>query len=102
MLFLIYFKMKKNSHNNNQPYGSHRSLPTQRKFQNGRILTRTEQEQNFKMAFSKAMPEPFCVTLFNGSCDNDEINEPRVFIGRVSTAHLLYLQNNLCCFYCVT
>ena len=26
-----------------------------------------------KMAFSKAMPEAFHVTLFNGSCDNNEV-----------------------------
>ena len=29
--------------------------------------------QNFKMAFSKGMREAFCVTLFNGSRDNDEV-----------------------------
>ena len=28
---------------------------------------------NVKMAFSKAMPEAFCVTLFNGNRDNDEV-----------------------------
>ena len=45
--------------------------------------------QNFKMAFSIAMPEAFRATLFNGSRDNDESKEPREFMGRVSTAQLL-------------
>ena len=29
--------------------------------------------QNFKMGFSKAIPEAFCVTLFNSSHDNNEV-----------------------------
>ena len=41
------------------------------------------------MAFSKAMPEAFCVTLFYGSRDNDEVEKLRVFIRRVSVAQLL-------------
>ena len=41
------------------------------------------------MAFSKAMPEAFHSTLFNGSHKNDESKEPCVFMGRVSTAQLL-------------
>ena len=44
--------------------------------------------QNFKMAFSKVMPEAFCVTDFNGSYDNDESKEPWVFTGRVCTIDL--------------
>ena len=38
------------------------------------------------MAFSKAMPESFHVTLFNDSRDNDGCKELCVFIGRVSIA----------------
>ena len=45
--------------------------------------------QNFEIAFSKAMPEAFRVTLFNGSRDNDGTKEERVFIGRVSIAQLV-------------
>ena len=44
------------------------------------------------MAFSKAMPEAFRVTLFNGSRDNDEVKKPRVFIRIVSVAQLLAKQ----------
>ena len=42
------------------------------------------------MAFSKAMPKAFHVTLFNGSCDNDE--EQHIFICRVSVVQLLAKQ----------
>ena len=44
------------------------------------------------MAFSKAMSEAFCVTLFNGRRDNDESKEPQVFIGRVNIVQLLAKQ----------
>ena len=44
------------------------------------------------MAFTKAMPEAFRITLFNGSRDNDGNKVPRVFIGRVSIAQLLAKQ----------
>ena len=46
---------------------------------------------NFKMAFSKAMPEAFCVTLFNGSCDNDEVK-----------SHCIYMQSKHCTITCNT
>ena len=57
----------------------------------------------FKMAFSKAMPEAFRVTLFNGSRDNDEVKKPRIFIRRVSVAQLLAKQLCVvvCCVTCV-
>ena len=41
------------------------------------------------MGFNKAISVAFRVTLFNGSRDNAESKEPRVFIGRVSIAQLL-------------
>ena len=54
------------------------------------------------MTFSKAMPEPFRVTLFNGNRDNDEVKKPRVFIRRVSVAQLLAKQLCIiCCGACV-
>ena len=48
------------------------------------------------MAFSKAMPVAFCVTLFNDNLYNNESKEPHVFIGRVSIAQLL--AKHLCVF----
>ena len=44
------------------------------------------------MAFNKAMPEAFRVTLFKGSRDNNGSKEPRVFIDRISLAQLLTKQ----------
>ena len=38
------------------------------------------------MAFSKAMPEAFPVTFFNGNRDNDEVKKPRVFLRGVLNA----------------
>ena len=55
------------------------------------------------MAFSKAMPEAFCVTLFKGSYDNDEVKKPHIFICKVSIAQLLAKQLCVvvCCVMCV-
>ena len=47
------------------------------------------------MAFSKAKPEGFSDTFFNGSQDSDENKKPGVFIDRVSIAQLLAKQNVL-------
>ena len=41
-----------------------------------------DKKRIFKTALSKTMSEAFCVTLFNGSCDNDGSKKQYVFIGR--------------------
>ena len=50
------------------------------------------------MAFGKAMPEAFRVTLFNGICDNNESKELGVFAGRVSIGELL--ENHFVFLFC--
>ena len=44
------------------------------------------------MTFSKAMPEAFWVTHFNGRRDNDRSKEPHVCTDRVSIAQLIAKQ----------
>ena len=51
------------------------------------------------MAFSKAMPEAFRITLFNGSRDNDGSKVPRVFIGRVSIARTITCKTTCVVFF---